>query len=262
MATRVRLFALTCGWLTGPMGGFLAGETGRLRVPVPCYLIDHPRGLVLFDSGLHPVAQTNPAARLGSAARVFDVHFHPGEEVAARLAALGIQAGRISYLINSHLHFDHAGGNATIPNACLVVQRREWAAGFDADLARQNYFDRRNYDLGHEVRQVDGEHDLFGDGRIVCLPTYGHTPGHQALRVRLDDADVVLTGDACYLRRTLEDLHLPSIMYDRDQMLESLQRLRRLRDAGARIVFGHDPDFWATVPQAPAEVRFAPQGAA
>jgi len=45
----VRLFALTCGWVTGPAEAFLAGESGRLRVPVPAFLIDHPRGMVLFD---------------------------------------------------------------------------------------------------------------------------------------------------------------------------------------------------------------------
>ena len=84
----MRLFALTCGWLTGPAGLFLAGERGRLRVPVPAYLIDHPHGLVLFDSGLHPAAGADPAGRLGAAANVFQVHFAAGEDVAARLAAL------------------------------------------------------------------------------------------------------------------------------------------------------------------------------
>jgi N-acyl homoserine lactone hydrolase len=250
----VRLSAMTCGWLTGPMGGFLAGESGRLRVPVPCFLIDHPRGRVLFDSGLHPTTQTDPAGRLGPAASVFDVHFQAGEDVAARLMALQIDPRTITYLINSHLHFDHTGGNSTIPNAQLVVQRAEWEAGHDADLIRKNYYNPKDYDAGHDVLQVSGEHDLFGDGRVVCLPTYGHTPGHQSLRVRLDSSEVVLTGDACYLRRTLEEMHLPSVVHDEDAMRRSLQRLRTLRDAGARIFYGHDPEFWETVPQAPLEV--------
>jgi glyoxylase-like metal-dependent hydrolase (beta-lactamase superfamily II) len=250
----VRLFAMTCGWLTGALDGFLAGEPGRLRVPIPCFLIDHPKGRVLFDSGMHPQAQTDPVARLGLAARLFDVHFHPGEDVAGRLAALDVDAGGIRYLVNSHLHFDHTGGNATIPNAQLVVQRREWEAGGDADMVRRNFYDPKDYDTGQDVLQVDGEHDLFGDGRVVCLPTYGHTPGHQSLRVRLDSRDVVLTGDACYLRRTLDALHLPSVVYDQQEMLVSLHRLRALRAAGAQIVYGHDPEFWKTVPQAPAEI--------
>jgi N-acyl homoserine lactone hydrolase len=254
MRATVRLFALTCGWLTGPTGNFLAGEKGRLRVPVPAYLIEHPRGLALFDTGLHPAAATDPAGRLGAAASFFQVHFMPGEDVAGRLAALGMDAGRVHFLVNSHLHFDHTGGNACVPNAEIVVQRAEWEAGHDADAIRANYYDPKDYDTGHAVRTVSGEHDLFGDGRVVCLPTFGHTPGHQSLRVRLDGGEVVLTGDACYLRRTLEELHLPAIMHDRDAMLASLHRLRALRAAGARIFFGHDPEFWAAVPQAPEAI--------
>jgi len=244
----MKLHALTCGWLDGPMGNFLAGEHGRLRVPVPCFLIEHPQGAVLFDTGLHPQTQTDPAGRLGVVSRVFGVAFAAGEEVAARLAALGVDATRVRYLINSHLHFDHTGGNAQIPNACLVVQRREWEAGHNADqIARQFYFPH-DYEHGHDTLLVDGEHDLFGDGRIVCLPTHGHTPGHQSLRVRLDSGDVILTGDACYLRRTLEELHLPSVVDDAEAMRAALLKLRALRDAGARLIFGHDPEDWASVP--------------
>ena len=141
-----------------------------------------------------------------------------------------------------------------MPNARIVVQRREWEAGHDADGVRANYYDPKDYDTGHDVLVVDGEHDLFGDGRVVCVPTFGHTPGHQSLRVRLDGGDVVLAADACYLRRTLETLHLPAIAHDREAMLAVLRRLRALRDAGARVFYGHDPEFWAGVPQAPAEI--------
>jgi glyoxylase-like metal-dependent hydrolase (beta-lactamase superfamily II) len=70
--------------------------------------------------------------------------------------------------------------------------------------------------------------------------------------VRLDGGDVVLTADACYLRRTLETDHLPPQPHDREAMLDSLRRLRALRDAGARVVFGHAAAEWANVP---AEMR-------
>jgi glyoxylase-like metal-dependent hydrolase (beta-lactamase superfamily II) len=237
--------------LTGPRSIFFAGEEGRLRVPVPVFLVDHSKGRVLFDSGMHPDVQQDPAARLGAAADIFAVEFAGGEDVAGRLAAADVDAGRVDWLVNSHLHFDHAGGNAGLPNARLVVQRAEWEAGHDGDGIVRNFYDPKDYDTGQDVLVVDGEHDLFGDGRVVCLPTYGHTPGHQSLRVRLDSGDVILTGDSCYLRRTLEELRLPGVMHDREAMLASLHRLRALRDDGARIFYGHDPEFWATVPQAP-----------
>jgi glyoxylase-like metal-dependent hydrolase (beta-lactamase superfamily II) len=250
----VRLFAFTCGWLTGPLGSFLAGERGRLRVPVPCYLLEHPKGRVLFDSGLHPDTRSDPHGRLGELARVFDVELDPHEVVGARLAALGVDPARVEWLVNSHLHFDHTGGNAQLPNARLVVQKREWEAGRAAEAIAANHYDPKDYDLGHDLRLVDGEHDLFGDGTVVCLPTHGHTPGHQALRVRLAAGEIVLAADACYLRRTLEDLHLPGVVFDREAARESLLRLRRLAAAGARIFYGHDPGFWAGVPQAPLEI--------
>jgi glyoxylase-like metal-dependent hydrolase (beta-lactamase superfamily II) len=237
------------------MDGFVAGESGRLRVPVPSFLIDHPRGKVLFDSGMHPDAGIDPAARLGLASRVFDVELGPGDDVAGRLAALGVDPGEIGHLVTSHLHFDHAGGHALVPNARLVVQRREWEAGRTPELVQRNYYDPKDYDLGHDVLAVDGEHDLFGDGRVVCIPTYGHTPGHQSLRVRLDGATIVLAADACYLRRTLEQLALPSIVFDREGMLESLRALRRLAERGERIFFGHDPEFWSAVPEPPEAVQ-------
>ncbi len=250
----MRLYAMTCGWLVGPMGNFLAGVEGEIRVPVPCFLIDHPQGLTLFDSGMHPQTQTDPHGRLGGIANLFRVEFQPGQEVSGRLQGIGVDAARVRYLINSHLHFDHTGGNAEIPNARLVVQRREWEAGHDADQIRKQFYLPQDYQLGHDALAVDGEHDLVGDGRVVCFPTYGHTPGHQSLRLQLDDRTVVLTGDACYLRRTLDEMHLPPVADDPAAMRRSLDQLRALRDAGARLIYGHDPEAWLTVAQAPMPV--------
>jgi N-acyl homoserine lactone hydrolase len=245
----VRVFAFTCGWLSSPLGLFLRGEHGRVRAPVPAYLIEHPRGRVLFDTGLHPDVRRDAHARLGPIADVFVPEYGADEDVAARVRALGADPARVDVVVLSHLHFDHAGGLAAIPNARVVVQRREWEAGRDADLAAALSFTRRDFDCGHDVVPVDGEHDLFGDGRVVCLPTHGHTPGHQSLRLRLDSGRVVvLTADACYLRRTLEADHLPPLVFDPDAMLASLGRLRALRDGGARLVFGHEPDDWSAGP--------------
>jgi N-acyl homoserine lactone hydrolase len=247
----VTLHATTCGWLESDLGAFVAGARGPIRVPVPVFVIRHPRGVAVFDTGLHVAAQADPEDRLGVLARAFRVRFAPGEELAARLETLDLDPDRVDWLVTSHLHFDHAGGMAQLPNARWVVQRREWEASRDEELRRRLFYDPRDFDLGHDRLLVDGAHDLFGDGSVTCLPTFGHTPGHQSLRVRTDGGDVVLTADACYLRRTLERLELPPAMYDRAATLASLTRLRALRDAGARLVLGHDPEDWSSVTQAP-----------
>jgi len=218
---------------------------------VPSFLVRHPRGAAVFDTGLDLETQRDPEARVGPIARVFQISFAAGEELSARLAALDVDPGEVRWLVSSHLHFDHVGGNAQLPNARWLLQRREWEAAGDAEWRARNFVDPRDYDLGHDRLLADGEHDLFGDGSVVCLPTFGHTPGHQSLRVRgalrsigTRSGDLVLTADACYLRRTLADGVLPPNVHDADAMRASLARLRALRDAGAHLVFGHEPEGW------------------
>ncbi|HEX3862955.1 MAG TPA: N-acyl homoserine lactonase family protein [Stellaceae bacterium] len=247
------VYALTCGHLTGDLGLLMEGGEGRARLPIPAFLIEHPNGTAVFDTGMHPDCQHDPRARLGDRmAGLFDFDYSAGEDIASRLAALDRDPANIDLIINSHFHFDHAGGNALVPNATLLVQRREWDAGMDLDAAARSGFNPRDFDLGHKVRLIDGEHDVFGDGSVVCLPTPGHTPGHQSLRLRLPGGDTVLAGDSCYFCRTLRERRLPRFMHDREQMLASLDKLAAFEKAGARIIFGHDLDFWQTVPQAPS----------
>ena len=130
----IRLHAFACGWLGADLHLFLTGASGAIRVPVPAYLIEHPRGLVLFDSGLHVDARVDATARLGFLAKLFQVEFAAGAAVGERLAALDVDPAGVTHLVTSHLHFDHVGGHAQIPNARLVVQRREWEAGRTPEL--------------------------------------------------------------------------------------------------------------------------------
>jgi len=247
----VRLYAFTCGYLTIPRAFMLQGEHGLITVPVPSYLIVHPRGRVLFDSGLHAATLENPVAHVGEMLASFHTfHFHPGEEVGARLAAVDVAPERVDVVINSHFHFDHCGGNAQLANADILIQARE-AEHARAVESTQGYL-KGDWDTGQKLRLVDGEHDVFGDGQVVCIPTYGHTPGHQSLRVRTEaGGEFVLCGDACYLKESLETLRTPGVIADKDAALAVFHRLREMQSRGARIMFGHDPDFWKSVPQAP-----------
>src|ERR1700726_270331 len=166
----VKLYAFTCGTVTGEFAHLMEGGEDDITVPIPAFLIEHPKGRVLFDTGLHADCQHDPAGRLGPRlAGLFCIGFQPGEEISARLQAIHRDPGKIDLIINSHFHFDHVGGNALIPNATLLVQRREWEAGMDPEMAARRGFNRRDFDLGHKLRLVDGEHDVFGDGSVVCM---------------------------------------------------------------------------------------------
>ena len=141
----------------------MRGGDRRIEAPVPFYVLDHPDGVALFDCGLHTdLADPNDGYRQALQSQGEDVTFAPDQTVTAHLERLDIDPARVRWVVLSHLHFDHSGGLHQIPNATLVVQRREWEAGFDREVARSYFLPRRYFDLGHKVQLVDGEHDLFG----------------------------------------------------------------------------------------------------
>jgi glyoxylase-like metal-dependent hydrolase (beta-lactamase superfamily II) len=245
----VQLFAFTCGHLTADAERFLSGAGGKLTVPVPAYLIVHDAGKVVFDTGLN-IAIRQGGADLRPDADAWEVDFPQGADIVSQLARLGVAPGDIRYVVNSHLHFDHCGGNAQFPDATLIVHAREWRAAHSAKAQAAGIYDPSDFGGIAAVRTVEGELDLFGDGSVVVFPTPGHTPGHQSLRLQLAGGTAVLAADCCYLKQTLDASHLPRFVYNCAQMLASLGTIRQMQGDGARIFFGHDPDFWKTIPQA------------
>jgi glyoxylase-like metal-dependent hydrolase (beta-lactamase superfamily II) len=231
---------LDTGWLRQQertlVGG---GSTHVIEVPVPSWLVRHPRGDVVFDVGLHPDLTAGSSALPGGLAKLFDPRLAADGTIAHRLAEHDVDPLGTLTVVVSHCHFDHVGGLCEVPNARLVVQAAEWAFALRGDSG--GYL-TATYDLGHDVVAVDGEHDVFGDGSVVCVPTPGHTCGHQSLRVVTADGPTILTADACYFAHTLDDGVLPPFGFDLDEQRASLDLLRRERDRGTTIVPGHDAD--------------------
>jgi glyoxylase-like metal-dependent hydrolase (beta-lactamase superfamily II) len=242
----LQLYALTCGWFQAPLGFFIGGEHDRVvRAPVPAYLISHPKGLALFDTGLGVRFRREADSQLGEQEMGFE--FDESADIAMRLRAIDIDPADVKWIINSHFHVDHCGGNASIPNATVIIQSRELAAAkAHADGLLYNALD---FDVGHPVMAIDGEHDLFGDGSVVLFPTFGHTAGHQSARVGLASGDVILTADCCYLQQNLDEMLLPAHTHDLEASLATLRHLAALRNKGAKIFFGHDADLWRTIPR-------------
>ncbi len=234
----MRLVPLRVGHLDSELR-IITGDRGTIAFPIVSWLIEHPDGLVLFDTGMHRELQTD-VTRLGRSAEFFRPDFSAGEEVSARLDQRDIRASDIDLMVFSHLHFDHAGGTEEIPDARIVVQEAEWLAGHDEALIEQGIYSPTDYDHGHDVEAVNGQHDLFGDGRLRCIPTPGHTVGHQSLRIELDSGPVVLTGDCIYFEQMLQEMTVPRFGHDLEKQRRSMAELAALRADGCRLLFGHD----------------------
>jgi glyoxylase-like metal-dependent hydrolase (beta-lactamase superfamily II) len=232
--------ALDCGWLRTQERTLIdGGSTTVSSIPVPAWLVRHPRGVVVFDTGLHADLAAGPDA-LGRLAKLFTPDLEAGGTVGPRLAQHDVDPAGSFDVVVSHCHFDHVGGLGELPNARVIVQRDEWTAATTDATAGSGGYDRSLYDLGHDVLLVDGVHDVFGDGTVTTLPTPGHTCGHQSLRVRTSAGATILTADACYFLHTLDDEALPPFGFDLDQQRRSLALLRAERDRGTTIVPGHD----------------------
>jgi N-acyl homoserine lactone hydrolase len=254
----LRVYALCGGYLELDVALMLPDRApgARWTVPISAFLVVHAEGRLLFDTGIHRAAIADPVGRLGeSRASRFGIRSRPGDDVVSQLALLGLRPDDVTHVANSHFHFDHCGGNEFFPRSMFLVQRKELEAARDpAVLAGKRYVpSAQDFDHPLSYRSVDGEHDVFGDGAAVLIPTHGHTPGHQSLRVRAGKGtDLVLAADACYTRENMDRNLLPGVLWDASEMARSLARLRGLRDRqGATIIFGHDPAQWQELPRAP-----------
>jgi N-acyl homoserine lactone hydrolase len=252
----VRIYALNCGTLEFDRRSFFpdAPPGMAMRVPVAAFLIVHPKGKVLFDTGMHADGIRDPEAHYGkNLAKYFKFFCGAGEGLVAQLQLLGLKADDITHVVNSHLHFDHCGCNGLFTRAEFFVQGAEMRVTREARAADGR--PDRDWDLPLNYRLLEGEHDLFGDGALVIVPTPGHTAGHQSLRVNAGSGlRFCLTGDACYTQEHLERDLLPSTgaVWNAGEMRHSLGVLRHMRDReGLALIYGHDNEQLRTLRTAP-----------
>jgi N-acyl homoserine lactone hydrolase len=229
---------LRCGTLKAAGKAFLTGLEGELTLQVWAFIIHHSSGTALFDTGMHAGVREDPDERLGDLSTIFAIDYGPSDDVVSRLEGAQVGADEVDVVVASHFHFDHAGGNSSLPEARVIVQQAELD---HAGHEEGGGYVHADWDTGQDLEVVAGEHDVFGDGRVLCIPTFGHTPGHQSLLVRLDAGDLLLTADACYIRQSLEERALPRFGWDRERQLAVLNGFAQRESRGAVLVFGHDP---------------------
>jgi len=221
-----------------------AERTETIDLPVACILLRHSRGNVLFDTGCHPSTVSDAEARWGSMAKAMVPIGGVDDHVLKGLSTVGLAPDDIDIVVNSHFHSDHCGCNEFFKRATIVCHRKELEAAQGPDAVQRGYIPA---DWQHPMptEAIDGQHDVFGDGRVVLMPLPGHTPGTLGALVGLDrDGSFLLTADAVALRYNLEREVLPRNTWDAGLAVQSLQEIKRIQAAGATVIYGHDAAQW------------------
>ena len=236
-----KLSVMDCGWL-----GFaditlfgLSNEESSVReMFVPCYLIEHQGKRMIWDFGLPPnivgsgVVEYVPGATMRYDTSIID-----------QLKTLGLEPGDIDYVAPSHLHFDHAGALTLFKGSTLLIQKAERDSVVGEPT--ENVAIDPSLFAGMEdtpTVQLEGDHDVFGDGKVVIFSTPGHTAGHQVLFIDLENTGkIILSGDLYHFRFSRENQRTPQFNFSRDQTLESMKRVEALLvEKDATLWIEHD----------------------
>jgi glyoxylase-like metal-dependent hydrolase (beta-lactamase superfamily II) len=202
----VKLYIFDLGWLkSGNPKALIDREVTVTDMSVVAYLIVHPRGTLLWDTGTIPDALVKPEGTVVARATV-------NKTLAGQLAEIGYKPSDVTYLALSHYHYDHSANANAFAGSTWLVQRPERAAMFP-DTPPANPIDpdvvaKFSALKTAKTKILDGDYDVFGDGSVVIISTPGHTPGHQSLFVNLAKyGPLVLSGDLYHYpaERTLRD---------------------------------------------------------
>lgn len=229
-----RLYILNCGeGVAGDISRWSGTDAGRsMPMAENCYLIRHGADWLLWDTGLADAIATMPNGQAPPDPRA--IHWYRPKTLAAELAAVNVKPSDIKYLAISHTHPDHTGNVEMFPQSMLLVQKAEYEWPNPLGVGR--------FKPEHPVRKLEGDYDVFGDGSVTILSTPGHTPGHQSLLVKLPKTGaVVLSGDAVHFKSNWDNRVAPSINYDKNQTLTSMQRIADvLAKEKAQLWINHD----------------------
>jgi glyoxylase-like metal-dependent hydrolase (beta-lactamase superfamily II) len=188
-----------------------------IKVPINAYAIGHRKGLVLFDTGMDPAIASDPnyiSSPIGRffLRRIFRLHIGPDDALAKRLVTLNLSASDVCKVVVSHLHFDHIGGIADVPQAELLVSQVEWQQ-LSGTHPERDWILREHIELpGAKWHPIEftptedallapfgGCYDVMGDESLMLLPTPGHTPGSMSMLVRgTGFPPLLLVGDLTY----------------------------------------------------------------
>ncbi|MEO5671551.1 MAG: N-acyl homoserine lactonase family protein [Ramlibacter sp.] len=208
-----------------------------------CYVIKHGDDYMVWDTGY--ALGSNP-----SAAKV---------SLVDQLAQINIKPEQVKFVGISHFHADHTGQLPSFPGATLLIGDREWAAiKTTPPMPGANIAPFKHWmDGAGKVEPQAADKDVFGNGAVVILRTPGHTPGHQALLVRLKEkGPVILSGDLVHFRENYEAMGVPGFNFDRSATIASMERMKQMeKNLKATFIIQHDPRDIEKLPAFPNAAR-------
>jgi glyoxylase-like metal-dependent hydrolase (beta-lactamase superfamily II) len=229
--------------------GWFRPRSNRVWLPVSAYLIEHPRGLVLIDTGLHEEVRSHPLSHMGLLNySIYGVHLPEGQSIREQLAARGLTDRDLSYVVLTHLHADHVSGLKHVQHAQKIITSEvEWQARDTMGYVKSMWsgVPVEPFSLDEIPYGPKGlGKDLFGDGLIHLVFTPGHTRGQIAVLVRTADGYVLLASDVGYATRSFEQTILPGFTDDNEEAVESLLWVKEFsqRHDCIETVANHDPD--------------------
>lgn len=217
---------------------------GRKKTLVDsCYLIRHGENYLLWDAGL-------PGELAGTSATSGVFTTSVRTRIVDQMRQIGVSPERVNFVGISHNHFDHIGQAADFPKATLLIGTEDYDASKTGDAATRLAPWVKG---GGKVEPVKRDHDVFGDGSVMILDMPGHTPGHQALLVKLPrTGNVLLSGDLYHFTENLRSGGMPSFNTDRSDTLGSMDRYGAIaKNLKARMIIQHEPADVAKLPRFP-----------
>jgi glyoxylase-like metal-dependent hydrolase (beta-lactamase superfamily II) len=262
----MRLYAFSSGALTVPKSLLQAGAPATpTPVPVGFFVIQHPKGNVLFDTGNNDRIITDPSY-WGAFVQGLNPVRTPDVAIDTQLGKINLKPDDIKYVVVGHMHLDHGGNIGKFPKSTLVVQKDEvrnafWPEPGTAGPYIPGDFMMLRSDPGTPMPnkwpmiQLEGDLDLFNDRSVMVKRWVGHTPGSQMLIVRLPrTGTVILTSDNVYFAENVTKNLLPdvSLAYDPSGILKAYQWIREMqaRD-NAQFFTAHDPEAFKQMKKAP-----------
>jgi len=197
-----RLYVLDCGMLTIDPAGVeryhvTQKEVVESRMPVPCFLVVHPKGTVLWDVGVIPDADVEKAAPKPALYDVNPVsHAIVSKTLKSQLAALGYSPADITYVAISHAHKDHTANLNEFAKSTWLVRPAERAFMFKPNNERVEPKFYGQLEHSKSISMDKDEYDVFGDGTVIIKAAPGHTPAHEVLVLTLAKTGrVMVAGD-------------------------------------------------------------------